>query len=83
MITSASIFLDKFCDKQSRSGVHLLFSIITGGLAGFAGNSIAGLILDCSKDNYRLFWGVPLFIALLVMVGVIFLMPSEPEKADS
>ncbi|NLE02195.1 MAG: nucleoside permease, partial [Fibrobacter sp.] len=45
----ATIFLDNRCTRYSRSGAHQLFSIITGGIGGFAGNLLVviQLIIRC------------------------------------
>jgi hypothetical protein len=76
--TTTSIYLDRFCDEASRTGVHQLFGMITAGLGNVAGNLFCGMVMDActSKDalvNYHHFWMVPtggLFMVLLLTLLV-------------
>ena len=75
--TSASIYLDGFCDGASRTGVHQLFTLITSGTGNFAGSIFCGYIMDlCSGNsgvvNYHLFWSVPAVGLSLMLVFLLF-----------
>ena len=84
--TAAIIYLDSFCEKENRTGVHQLFAMINFGFANFFGNLIAGRTADLftSQDgaiNFRAFWTVPAVITALCLVAVVmFFDPSGAEK---
>lgn len=80
--TTASIYLDRFCDSTSRTGAHQLFSMITSGIGNFAGNLFCGLTMDActtgsSAVNYRIFWLVP-STGLFVMLFVLLVFLKNP-----
>ena len=74
---SAFIFLDRYCDKISRSGVHQLFAIITSGFGSILGSMTAGKTLDmftmagADAINFRGFWMVPLGLSFLAFTVLI------------
>jgi nucleoside transporter len=85
IFTSASIYLDGFCDTASRTGAHQLFAMITSGAGNFAGSIFCGYIMDfCSSGsgavNYRLFWSVPAIGLLLLLVFVLFFSANTQNK---
>ena len=74
---TASIYLDRFCDAESRSSVHQLFTMITSGIGNFAGYLFCGWAMDaCTKGssqvNYHLFWLVPAFSLFLILCALPF-----------
>lgn len=81
--TTASIYLDGFCDGASRTGVHQLFTMITSGIGSFAGSIFCGWVMDfCSKGtgmvNYHLFWSVPAVGLTMMMVFLLFFFKPAP-----
>ena len=88
IFTTASIYLDRFCDSRSRTGAHQLFSMITSGIGSFAGNLFCGITMDlCAVNhapvNYHAFWLVPtaaLFILLFVILLSFKNTPAAAEK---
>jgi MFS transporter, NHS family, xanthosine permease len=82
--TTASIYLDRFCDAGSRTGAHQLFSLSTSGIGNFAGNLFCGLTMDActannSSVNYHAFWLIPA-IGLFIML-LSFLLFHRRESA--
>lgn len=81
--TTAYIYLDSHCDKSSRTGVHQLFAIITGGFGNFFGNLVAGWAADYFTDfqsgsiDYVYFWTVPALIAAVCLVTIVLFFPSR------
>jgi NHS family xanthosine MFS transporter len=74
MIT-AVICLDRFCDEQSRTGVHQFFTVLTSGIGGFFGSYAAGLTLDLFTNsvgmvNYGAYWSVPMTLSGVIL-GVV------------
>jgi nucleoside transporter len=86
--TTASIYFDRWCDGASRTGAHQLFSMITSGIGGFAGNIFCGTVMDaCTPSgasvNYRAFWLVPVAgLSLLFLVCAFFIRntPAAGKK---
>lgn len=81
--TAVYITLDSFCDKQSRTGLQQLFTILTSGFGAFFANKLGGFCLDTVTTtpdiiDYRTFWLVPLIMSV-VALGVIsiFLKPDH------
>jgi nucleoside transporter len=83
-----TIFLDCKSDKSSRAGVHLLFSIITGGLGSFAGNIAAGYAADLTtiagtnQINFTFFWITPMALSAIGVVSVLFFLKEQPFMRD-
>jgi nucleoside transporter len=83
--TTATIYLDRFCDASSRTGVHQLFSMITSGIGSFAGNIFCGNVMDaCAADgapvNYHVFWLVPA-AGLIVLFFTCMFFLKNPAAA--
>jgi len=73
---TASIYLDRFCDERSRSGMHQLFAMITSGVGNFGGYLFCGFVMDAvtapnAHVNYHLFWLTP-------AVGITLLLCALP-----
>jgi nucleoside transporter len=83
---SAFIFLDGYCDKISRSGVHQLFAIITSGFGSIFGSTTAGKILDVytltgtNAINFRAFWSVPLGLSLFAFIVLIIFYKEKKNQ---
>jgi hypothetical protein len=83
---SAFIFLDRYCDKISRSGVHQLFAIITSGFGSVLGSTSAGKTLDiCTAAdteviNFRGFWSAPLGLSLLAFLILTLLYKEKKNQ---
>jgi MFS family permease len=79
------MYLDSHSTAESRSGAQLLFMIITFGLAALVGSYIAGWTMDAATGadsvvNYRVFWSVPMWIALGALgVMLLFFRSREAE----
>lgn len=77
------MFLDNRCDRYSRAGVHQLFSIITGGVGGFAGNLLAGYTADLTtissinQINFTYFWSVPLILSIIGFAGIFAFLSEQ------
>jgi hypothetical protein len=85
--TAVYITIDAFCDKQSRTGLHLLFTIITSGFGALSANLMGGYCLDRFVNapaiaDYRTFWAVPLVMAI-VSFAILAIWLKEPERHDS
>jgi hypothetical protein len=80
---SCYIWLDGRCSAHSRSGVHQIFSMITSGLTGIAGNLVCGKILDRFMDqttgrvDFVSFWAVPFAGSCAVFLLFIFLFEDD------
>lgn len=88
--TTLYIYIDSYCDQQSRTGLHQLFSIITWGGGSLCGYLMAGRTLDlfvtgADVPNYRSYWLVPMLISILslVMVGLVFRDTKKPAGHHS
>ncbi|MBN1129996.1 MAG: MFS transporter [Chitinispirillaceae bacterium] len=84
--TTAAIYLDGFCDRVSRTGVHQLFGMITQGIGNFAGSILVGGVLDwCTPAegavNYHLFWLAPTIGAFAMFMALLLLTPP-PRKGN-
>lgn len=83
---SAFIFLDRYCDTISRSGVHQLFAIITSGFGSIFGSMSAGKTLDiCTLTgpgviNFRGFWSVPLGLSLFAFLILTLLYRERKNQ---
>ncbi|MBN2651944.1 MAG: MFS transporter [Spirochaetales bacterium] len=69
--TTAYIYLDHHLDPKNRTGVHQLFTLITGVLSGFIGNYLGGKLLETFKSesgtNYIGYWLVPIAISAVAL----------------
>ena len=87
--TAVYITIDTFCDKQSRTGLHQLFTIITSGFGALSANLLGGYCLDRFVNapvvaDYRLFWGVPLAMAVVSFVILaVFLKGRESGHSQA
>lgn len=82
--TAVYITLDTFCNKQSRTGLHQLFTIITSGFGALSANLLGGYCLDRFVNapaiaDYRTFWGVPLVMAI-ISFAVLAVFLKDPKK---
>lgn len=80
---SALVYLDLRCTPTARAGVQQLYAIVTGGFGSFLGNTLAGHVLDLvsrggGSSGWRLFWGVPVGIAVVVVTGVLIALRESP-----
>lgn len=81
--TPLIIFLDNRCDKYSRAGAHQLFTIITGGVGGLAGNLLAGYTADITSIsvsnqlNFHQYWLVPLILAVIGFTGIFIFLTEH------
>ena len=71
--STAYIYLDNHCTKESRAGVHQLYSIITSGIGSFIGNLAAGKTMDFytlenNSVDFQSFWMVPAAISLITLL---------------
>ena len=87
--TTLYIYIDSYCDKQSRTGLHQLFSIITWGGGSLCGYLMAGQTLDlfvtaADAPDYRSYWLVPMFISILalILVGLAFRDTKRPVRSE-
>ena len=88
--TTVYITIDGFCDKQSRTGLHQLFTLMTAGLGALFANLLGGRCLDIfvktkAIADYRAFWLVPLSISMvaLALIGVGFKDGSSETRAKA
>lgn len=77
-----TMFLDNRCDRYSRAGAHQLFSIITGGFGGFAGNLLAGYTADLTSLNgshidFNQFWFMPLLLSAIGFSGILLFLTEQ------
>lgn len=85
--TALYITIDSYCDRQSRTGLHQLFTLATSGLGALTANLGGGWCLDrfvrsASQPNYRGFWLVPMVISCLCFL-LIALFFKEHNDSDS
>ena len=88
--TTVYIYIDSYCDRLSRTGLHQLFSIITWGCGSLCGYLMAGRTLDRFVTNadipsYRSYWLVPACISVLslVIVGLAFKDGKPPARDNA
>jgi MFS family permease len=86
--TTASIYLDGFCDRASRTGVHQLFAMVTSGAGSFAGNIFCGYTMDfCTGNNgavrYHLFWLAPATALFLMFTVLLFSFKKNNKHAPA
>lgn len=86
--TSLYITIDSYCDTQSRTGLHQLFTIATSSLGALTANLLGGWCLDHfvrastqTQPDYRGFWLVPTVISCVCFV-LIALFFKEPDDSD-
>jgi MFS family permease len=79
---ATAIYIDSQCSIRARTGVQLLITMITGGLAGITGNIACGMVMDFASGagttiDFSIFWGIPLALTFAVFAGcVIFIKKS-------
>jgi len=84
--TTVFIYLDRHCDRASRSGVHQLFAIIHSGFGSLTGSLVAGKTLDifstpdAGRVDYQRFWLVPTVLSLLALLAVVLLFGKHPPR---
>jgi len=83
--TAVYITIDAFCNKESRTGLHQLFTIITSGFGALSANLLGGYCLDWfvyapTIADYRTFWLVPLIMAVLSF-GVLAVFLKEQKES--
>jgi nucleoside transporter len=82
--TTAAIYLDGFCDRASRTGVHQIFGMITQGIGNFTGSVLVGAVLDWYTSplgavDYHLFWLAPTVGSGALFLALLFFAP-RPQK---
>jgi len=75
---ASTIYLDNFTSKESRGGVHQLFSLVSVGISGLTGNLIAGWFAQTftsgNSINFNIFWRFPLLLSFIAMLILGFFM---------
>ncbi len=71
--STAYIYLDNHCTKESRAGVHQLYAIITSGIGSFTGSLAAGKTLDLltlrnNTIDFQSYWMVPAALSLITLL---------------
>ena len=86
---TAIISLDSFCNKNERTGVHQLFSVITGGIGGFFGSYTAGKITDYFSGGtgtvyYAAYWMVPFLLSIFILALLVIFVEDakKPVSVD-
>ena len=69
---TALMYVDSFCPREARAGVHQIFSIVGLGLATLSGSVVAGMALDWAARatggvDYGRFWLVNVVVAALLL----------------
>jgi len=87
--TAVYTYIDGHCDKTSRTGLHQIFSIITGGIGSLAANLLAGVCMDLfvpasGTIRYGWFWLVPAALSVigLLVIGLAFRDKSSCPAPD-
>lgn len=78
---AAQIYIDAQCAARARTGVQLIYTMLTSGLGSILGNLVCGYVMDASVTggsiDYRIFWAVPLSLAgIIFVVSAVFLRSS-------
>lgn len=86
--TAVYITIDSFCSAESRSGLHQLFTIITSGFGAVSANLLGGLcldrfVIDPDIADYRMFWLVPLSMAVLSFGVIAVFLKESYQKLDA
>ena len=96
--STAFILLDGMTQRESRAGVHQLFTLAYGGVGGILGSWLAGAHLDaCRIDgntvNFHAFWLMPFGIAVAVGLALLWRLrrplasfkvpPAVPEPSPA
>ncbi|MDR0306243.1 MAG: MFS transporter [Chitinispirillales bacterium] len=81
---TALISLDSFCNKNERTGVHQLFSVLNGGVGGFLGSFTAGKVADYFSDSagtvyYDAYWMVPFLLSGFIL-GLLVIFIEDVKK---
>jgi len=80
------LYLDHFCDSESRSGVQQLYSIVNMGISSLVGNNLAGWVYDFfiaqgDLGTFQIFWSVPLTIALAAGTAHLLFFRNPAQKS--
>lgn len=82
--TTVYIFLDHQVDEKNRTGVHQIYSLITGVISGFIGNFLGGFLLEVFKvdagTKYVKYWMVPIVISCVALVLTVFVKPIKKRE---
>lgn len=81
------IYIDSQCDRNSRTGVHQLLTIVNVGFGSLLGNLMAGKAADIFMSasgviNFRAYWAVPLVMTIVCLFGTVVFVPRgdvEPK----
>lgn len=81
MIT-AFIYLDTYCEREFRTGVHQVFNFVEAGAANLLGNVGAGLLMDrfTLSDGsvaFGHFWMVPAGLAVVMFFAMLLFFPGR------
>ncbi|MCP4674394.1 MAG: nucleoside permease [Deltaproteobacteria bacterium] len=83
--TTVFITIDNYCDDQTRTGLHQLFSIIVFGVGRLLSNLLAGSCFDFfvgdtnTVPNYPLFWMIPAALSTISLFAVVFAFKEKSE----
>jgi nucleoside transporter len=85
--TTAAIHFDGFCDSDSRTGAHQLFSLFTAGIGNCTGSLLVGASLDWCRSSggsiaYRSFWLVPTFGIATLFAAMLILISAPPRRTE-
>jgi nucleoside transporter len=83
--TAVYIYIDSHTDRESRTGLHQLFSIITSGIGALSANLIGGACLDwfvadTGTVSFRAFWTVPFVLSLVALTLITLLFREKPVE---
>ncbi len=84
--TTVFITIDNYCDDQTRTGLHQLFSIIVFGLGSLLANLLAGTCFDFfigdnqMEPSYALFWMIPAILSTVSLLAVVFAYRDKPKS---
>jgi hypothetical protein len=75
--STAFILLDSMAEKESRAGVHQLFTLVYGGVGGLLGSWIAGGVMDAcrlsdGRIRFDILWSVPFGVAAAVSAALLW-----------
>lgn len=87
---TASIFLDKQCDRENRSGAHQYFALFVMGISTLVGNIFSGFVAEktvipgTTEIIFSRFWLMPLLFSIIGCVGILFFFKeSAPSTASN
>jgi len=81
--TAIYITLDSFSTRQSRTGLHQLFAIVTSGVGSLSANLLGGWCMDTfvsgdQNTNFTLFWLVPATLSVFCFVLITAFFKAGP-----